>query len=389
MKRNHYNDKTIIFIYVLISIALLISLLREPKEISGLENRNLNKFGVVNISSYVKKDFQDNTEKAINDQIIGAETIKTILQSKLSFSNRLASNRFLCKNNYIKIGSGEGKDYYNYNCEKVLIYGRVKDISNYKEMVKKTLSSYKRITEEYDTYFYYIPTSYTFDFKVNKEEISILDIIDPKWKVDYLKYDNFKEYKEFFFSSDHHWNYKGSYQGYKDIHKLLGLHDSPLRPEKECSFPVEFYGSSARILRLKDYHDQFTVYQYNLPPHSSYVPMYNIEYGNQQKYFNNEYNTEIYINHYGEYYGYDYDEVVFDYNQKEKDNLLIISNSFSNAINELIASHYNKTFIIDLRHRKEFNIMDYVKKNKISKILFIMDSENYFNSGAFILREEY
>lgn len=55
-------------------------------------------------------------------------------------------------------------------------------------------------------------------------------------------------------------------------------------------------------------------------------------------------------------------EIIYNYNRPEKENLLIISDSFSNAINEIIASHFNRTYIIDLRQNKEFEPNEYIQK---------------------------
>ena len=387
MKRK-INNKLLVFFYLSITVIFILSLMREPKEISELENRNLYKLSEFSTSDYLKKLFQDNTEKAVSDQILGSGTIRKYLQNKLNFSQKLVNNKYICRENYLKIGTGEGKDYYNYNCEKVLVYGNVKDKDSYKKTVQKILDSYKQIEKQYDTYFYYIPTSYTFNFRENKEIISVLDIIDKNWKVDYLKYKDYNEYKNLFFHTDHHWNYKGSYQGYKDIHKLLNIKEEIIKPEEEIKFPIEFYGSASKVLQLDNYSEPFIVYKYKLPKHSSYVPTYKIKYGNKEDYFKGIYKNEIYTNHYGEYYGVDYDEVIMNYKKRKKENLLIISNSFSNSINELIASHFNKTFIIDTRHYKNFNVHDYIKKNKISKILFIMDSGGYFKDDSYYLKGE-
>ena len=102
-------------------------------------------------------------------------------------------------------------------------------------------------------------------------------------------------------------------------------------------------------------------------------------YGKQEEYFDKIYdNNNKYINHYGEFYGYDYGEIIYDFNQLQKENLLIIASSFSNPINSLLASNFNKTYIIDLRHYKnytgyDFDIKEYIDKNNIQKTLIIMD----------------
>ena len=55
-------------------------------------------------------------------------------------------------------------------------------------------------------------------------------------------------------------------------------------------------------------------------------------------------------------------------------NLLIYSNSFSNAVNKLLASHYKTTYVIDGRHYKKVNLVDYIKENNIDDVLIIGNS---------------
>ena len=57
---------------------------------------------------------------------------------------------------------------------------------------------------------------------------------------------------------------------------------------------------------------------------------------------------------------------------------MIIGNSYTNSINKLIATHFNKTYDVDLRHydytfNDDFDIEEYVEDNNIDKVLIIMD----------------
>lgn len=102
------------------------------------------------------------------------------------------------------------------------------------------------------------------------------------------------------------------------------------------------------------------------------------KYNHIEEFINHDYTYNRGMNFYAFAYGNDYGEVVFDFHQPEKPNLLILSNSYSNAINELIAQYFNKTYVVDLRHyerqlKTEFRYSDYVKKNGVEKTLIIAD----------------
>ena len=93
---------------------------------------------------------------------------------------------------------------------------------------------------------------------------------------------------------------------------------------------------------------------------------------------------------YGGYYGDDYGQIVLNTGREELENILVIGDSFDNAILKLIASHYNMTHSVDLRFYEhymgeEFVLSDYLAENGIDKVL-IIGSINFFLSEDFALR---
>lgn len=91
---------------------------------------------------------------------------------------------------------------------------------------------------------------------------------------------------------------------------------------------------------------------------------------------------------YGGVYGGDNGEVIFD-TGKDGDNILIFGNSYDNAILKLLASHFSKTYSIDLRNYEhtfgeKFDFDSYVREHDISKVLFIGDISFYTMSEFMI-----
>ena len=107
-------------------------------------------------------------------------------------------------------------------------------------------------------------------------------------------------------------------------------------------------------------------------------------YGNEKEYLRQEFSKEKFANHYALYYGDDYGEVIIEGNSGKR-NLLIIGDSYTNSVNKLIGTHFNKTYDVDLRHYKEafnedFDIKTYIEKNDIDKVLIIMNYDLLLNS---------
>ena len=73
-------------------------------------------------------------------------------------------------------------------------------------------------------------------------------------------------------------------------------------------------------------------------------------YGRMDAYLKGRYETEPLTNHYSNCYGGEYGEIVYDFGTEGKGTLLVIANSYSNPINALIASHFDRTVVVDPRY---------------------------------------
>jgi len=226
-----------------------------------------------------------------------------------------------------------------------------------------------------------------------------------------FKVRDFDNYKRYFNKTDHHWKYIGSYKGYKEVFHLLNLDkegetlNKPITPNSsygvsdDCSpklvdgyKPVLisrlYHDSKCRITGTPDkFYDKFYVYVFDYVPMKIIINGEKGEYGKQEEFLKNkdvalEYNLE-----YGLFYGGDEGEIIFDTGRKNRPSILILGDSFDNAILKLIAGHFNKTYSIDLRNYerimgKPFFIDKYMKTHKIDKVLFI-GSQSFFEQKAF------
>jgi hypothetical protein len=78
---------------------------------------------------------------------------------------------------------------------------------------------------------------------------------------------------------------------------------------------------------------------------------------------------------YGDYYGGIEGEVVLDTHRPERKNILLLGDSFDNAIRKLVASHFNKTYSVDERTYEEdrgerFILSSYVQQNDIDIVVY-------------------
>ncbi len=391
--------RNIMFLLSILWIVLFVASIeiRGLKKTSSLENRNLQIRPSYSLQAFKNRQFQNEMEKFLVDQFILGETLKLEYQTRksaLSMDLVKALIKSDCKNKYIPCGKG---NKYFFNCGEHMV-SKGEEIE--RDILQKKIDNYSNIMEEnkdVDFYIYYIPSSADLNFLTGKKynydyiKNGFVHVNNLKG-IDNLKILNYEDFANYFYKTDHHWNHKGSYKGYKDITKMLKGEGELIKnyQEEVCFEGFYFFGSRARSAGNFSIEEPFCVYTFDDLDYISYINGEEKEYGKPELYFNvDNSNIEKAINHYGRFYGGDNAEVIYNFNNKGSSNLLIIAASFSNSINKLIASHFNKTYIIDLRHYKrtmgkEFDIKVYLKKNDISKVLFL-GSSGFFKSNEFYL----
>ena len=200
-------------------------------------------------------------------------------------------------------------------------------------------------------------------------------------KHDHLKFSTFGQFCEYFYSTDHHWNHRGAYQGYVDIIRMIiGDQEEIQVPEEEVVLPVLYNGSYAKKCKNPCSTEYFALYRFSdLQPYTSYINGKQNKYDRIQAYLSGKYSKEVYANHYQLCYGGNYACVVMETGLEEKPNLLLFSNSMGAGVKYLLAKHFNRIVSIDLRYYKDefnqaFSMQEAVREYGIDMILILGES---------------
>jgi hypothetical protein len=201
-----------------------------------------------------------------------------------------------------------------------------------------------------------------------------------------LRLSGLEEHQEKFFRTDHHWNIRGAWSAYEIIYKMLSkdLPDiSPMLDLHDFSQikGLEFCGSYARRTLYPCDPDIFEYAEVELPPHRTFENGIETDYGNKQAYLNGDFSRERYAEHYAEFYGYVTPLVEYDFDNPSGRNLLIIGGSYTQAMQEFVAAHYDRTYVVDLRDYENFYLGDFIKQHEIHDVLVIGDVIVYLNEG--------
>ena len=199
---------------------------------------------------------------------------------------------------------------------------------------------------------------------------------------DHLKYSTYEEYCNYFYSTDHHWNYKGSYQGYVDVVRMMfGEDEEVLVPVETVETSVIFNGSFTNKLKIPISTEKFAFYRFDpFPKYTAY------QYGKARPYdhindvyMKGKYKKGTYANHYAHCYGGNAGLMTFESDCHKERTLLLFGNSLSNPLKFLLTQHFGKIVYVDPRFykgqvKKDFSLSEAVKKYDINYILFVGDA---------------
>jgi hypothetical protein len=188
--------------------------------------------------------------------------------------------------------------------------------------------------------------------------------------------------KEYYYRTDHHYNFEGAYLTYYEIIKKLHQEaavqvDAPVEKGEMniTTLPNPFGGSrNKQIYNLYPKDEQIQLgYFKNQIPYEKYTN----GKPDPRFYFYNEDPNSIIT--YSVYMGGDLAETVIKTNRSELPKLLIFGDSYTNAIEPLMYYHFNETRILDLRHYNKMSLIKYIDEYKPDMVIMVRDDGNYGN----------
>lgn len=361
-----------------------------PKEVNTYENRGAHRLEAPALDTVLDGSFQDSVEDALSDQVPLAQVMKKIYNEGGSRLVLGAMSGFLgTKPPYYvsllgtKLFAGDYLVYDTYTMERVAENLRKK---------ADNLNAQFAAHPELDFYAYYIEKDTDVNLETGEKpgiyEALAQELALPEGHRARFEVDGFADFGRDFFRTDHHWNRTGSYRGYREVLELLGVSDEPLAPLGEETVAEDFSGSKAGSAGMRGvFTEEFAAYRFDFPEMKITVNGEPAgDYGNQEAYLNGTAGEPL---SYGSFYGGDFGEVIFDTGREDRENLLVVGESFDNSILKLLASHFGKTYSVDLRNYEQamgsaFALSPYVERNQIGTVLLIGNCD-YYTMPEFML----
>lgn len=206
-----------------------------------------------------------------------------------------------------------------------------------------------------------------------------------EWVSGAVTYD---EFLRNWYKTDHHWNIGGAFDGYCRLARALGFGDEMLEPTEELVFarPL-FYGTFDRRGLDTTYHDVIVDYGFEDFPsmtvtidreQASVASLAHSEWYSEGVWGSNQYGSR-----YAEYFHTDYGliEIVNEDSESEEE-LVIVGDSYSNAMERFLAAHYVTTYVLDPRHLDETADEFLAAHQNVSDVVFVMRSSNLTSSAT-------
>lgn len=355
-------------------LALLSGVVRAaffPRSENTYESRPSYLLPAFTLESFSDFSYQDAVESALSDQIPFAQYFKKLYNAlKISYQRAVSfpvAAQF--PDRYFYYGSmGLYNDF--------LVY-RPASLSPSKPYLDAVLSSFDRLAlavPDVEFYLYYVESDYDIDFSTG-ENIGVYDYIRsvtalPPEHVARLEIVDFEDYASYYYKTDLHWDYRGAYEGYKQLLSLLSSPDQSLTPVEEVEFPGGWRGSKANAIGYDNARERFAAYRFDYPAMTFRIDGAEAsDYGAQEAFFSGSDGVVTYLNFYGENCG----EAVIDTHRPERENILLIADSFSHALLKPLAAHYNQTILLDPRitDLTVEGVAAYIAEHEIDRVLFL------------------
>lgn len=223
---------------------------------------------------------------------------------------------------------------------------------------------------------FYMPKQVHKGVLKEKENIALLNsLLDPTI-IPVPAYEEMLPHKDEYimYRTDHHWTGLGAYYAYRAMAKTAGFVPVELSQMTHAKHEKTFMGSLYKYTRDEGLKKNPDIVEYQKIPTADTTKVY----VNTAKSGHTDATTPWVLyyektNNYGLFLGGDYPLVKITTQNQSGRKILLIKDSFGNALAPFLASHFDEVFVIDYRHFKG-GVLSLIKEHGITDFLYAHNS---------------
>lgn len=357
----------------------------QSDKISSLEQRALTQKPVLTLTRLFKGEFTREFDNYFADHFVFRNTLVKVGSRLMNLIGLPGSNEATLVR---KGGDNTSKNNTSSAAQYLILNGQSYTMFQYSpgaaEAYAKALNRYKQaVGSKVRVYSLLAPTSAEFigndKYKSmtdsqKKAFAHINELLDPEI-VQINAYDALAQHsKEYvYFRTDHHWTALGAYYAYTKTMEAMGQQATPLSRYEKGNIE-QFLGSAYKATlnyKLKANPDTITYYK----PFVNYSFTRYLSNGKmveQSKVVSPDY-AKPSIGLYSAFLGGDFPLGEISTGNKNGKKMMVVKDSYGNALIPFLLPHFEKIYIVDPRFYKE-SLTDFVKKQGITDILFLNNS---------------
>jgi len=372
----------ILFLSILLTISVCYFIVPD-KEISKQENRALALLPEFSLKSVTSGEFTDNMINYMNDQFPFRNTFVTLgdkINDLLHLDTQTSDGaQFIMNAGNAGGGAGEilggtnleieRKEIIEHNTDGTTFVIDKKRAMQYFSFTNSFLDAYAAMLNkiavdlpDVKVYSLLVPTSSEFYLseKLKTDSHSQKKAIERVYKSttsNITEVDAYKKIEEatknkdnyIYFRTDHHWTAKGAYQAYSAFCEAAGITPIPLTEMPVSKVEGDFYGSFTRLTTNDEITNNPDYIEYYLQPQTKEV----IAFTNADMKIS--YDTNLFVdpgneqNKYMVFLGGDNPVTRIITNTDSEKTLLILKDSFGNALTPFLVNHYKYIYVLDPR----------------------------------------
>lgn len=224
--------------------------------------------------------------------------------------------------------------------------------------------------------------------KMGPESFQNLEnLSDENFTVKTMFMSTIEEYKEQYYSTDHHWNGRGAYAAYLALCNLWGLEPVEIECEAVYSDP-QYHGSAARYGLDVTPGDSLIDLVPNLSEYTTTINGEQVTRGHREEFEEGTVPPEqAMYNAYSYYYGSDVAEIIY-HNPSGDGTLVLLGDSFKNSIDQYLIANYEYIYVIDYRYKLNKSLKEYIEEKKADDVIFLFRSRTLWTSELTTLLNE-